>query len=319
MAKTAVLSLKKQTHSDELDISQQAPIYLSKTAAGSLSTSISLLSTAESSEQWITYEQLLLSCLRTGDDKSAHLCLERLTTRFGASNERIMGLRGLFQEAVAEDSTALSKVLQDYDTILTENPTIVPVAKRRIALLKTLSRSSEAISALVQLLAMSPIDAEAWAELSDIYLIENLYQQAIFCLEEVLLITPNAWNIHARLGEVLYMSTISAIDSKDNNAQNTLFQAVQRFSRSIELCDRYLRGYYGLKLVTDRLIALNDKYGKESDQSSMRTGMPMSTIKNLNKIAREEISDIVHRPVAGYDQADVISAKELLDRRPLMK
>jgi ribosomal 50S subunit-associated protein YjgA (DUF615 family) len=60
----------------------------------------------------------MLSCLRTGDEQSAHLCLERLTARFGAENERLMALRGLFQEAVASDDAALKQVLEEYDTIL---------------------------------------------------------------------------------------------------------------------------------------------------------------------------------------------------------
>lgn len=31
--------------------------------------------------------------------------------------------------------------------------------------------------------------------------------------------------------------------------QKHMAEAIKRFSRSIELCDDYLRGYYGLKLV----------------------------------------------------------------------
>lgn len=58
-----------------------------------------------------------------------------------------------------------------------------------------MSRLSEAITALVELLDASPTDAEAWAELSDLYFTQNLFQQAIFSLEEVLLIVPNAWNV----------------------------------------------------------------------------------------------------------------------------
>ncbi len=70
-----------------------------------------------------------------------------------------------------------------------------PVSKRRIALLKSLKKTTEAISALNQFLDSSPTDAEAWAELSDLYLSQGLYQQAIFALEEVILITPYAWNV----------------------------------------------------------------------------------------------------------------------------
>ena len=55
----------------------------------------------------------------------------------------------------------------------------------------------EAISALAQFLDCSPTDAEAWAEISDLYASQGLYQQSIFALEEVLLITPNAWNVRA--------------------------------------------------------------------------------------------------------------------------
>lgn len=69
------------------------------------------------------YEKLLLSCLRTGDDKAAHICLEKLINRFGATNERVMGLRGLYQEAVAQDDSALQKVLEEYSTVLAEDPT----------------------------------------------------------------------------------------------------------------------------------------------------------------------------------------------------
>lgn len=65
----------------------------------------------------------MLSCLRTGDEESAHLCLKRLTERFGDDNERLMALRGLFQEAVAKDDAALKKVMEEYESILMADPT----------------------------------------------------------------------------------------------------------------------------------------------------------------------------------------------------
>lgn len=67
--------------------------------------------------------------------------------------------------------------------------------KRRVALLRSLKRESDAINALVELLAASPTDIESWAELADLYVSQGLYQQAEFCLEEILLSTPNAWNV----------------------------------------------------------------------------------------------------------------------------
>jgi hypothetical protein len=106
-----------------LQLSQQAPAILSSTPSGISPSSLSALwSAAETPELWITYENLMLSCLRTGDTKSAHTCLERLTERFGSKNERLMALRGLFQEAIADDDAALNKVLKEYETILKNDP-----------------------------------------------------------------------------------------------------------------------------------------------------------------------------------------------------
>jgi ER membrane protein complex subunit 2 len=49
------------------------------------------------------------------------------------------------------------------------------------------------------------------------------------------------------MGEIEYSA---ARGSESTQAtQKLLTDAVRRFSRSIELCDDYLRGYYGLKMV----------------------------------------------------------------------
>lgn len=67
--------------------------------------------------------------------------------------------------------------------------------KRRIALLRSMSRNSNATSALVEFVDAFPTDSEAWCELSDLYQRQGMHSQAIFCLEEALLISPNAWNV----------------------------------------------------------------------------------------------------------------------------
>lgn len=45
------------------------------------------------------------------------------------------------------------------------------------------------------MLEYSPTDAEGWSELSELYLAQGVYAQAIYALEEVLIISPNAWNV----------------------------------------------------------------------------------------------------------------------------
>ncbi|GAW12653.1 hypothetical protein ANO14919_020230 [Xylariales sp. No.14919] len=296
--------------------SQQAPSIL-ENSPGAIATSIlqSMLSTSETQELWTVYENLLLSCLRTGDDDSAHQCLGRLVNRFGHDNERIMALKGLLKEATATDNASLDLVLHEYEQILQENPTNLPIAKRRAALLRSMGRNSEAANALNALLDMSPTDAEAWAELADLYLAQGLYSQAIFAQEEVLVLQPNAWNIHARLGEMLLMA------AKTSDAPKRLTEALKRFCRSIELCDNYLRGYYGLKLTIQQLLsepALKASKQTDSEEWSIPSS---STLQKLDGATTEKLAEIVRRNSAGekdwqgYAEAEIAAARELLESR----
>ncbi|CAJ2507861.1 Uu.00g090470.m01.CDS01 [Anthostomella pinea] len=294
--------------------SQQAPNILNN-SPGAVSTSViqSLLSTSESQELWTTYENLLLSLLRTGDDDSAHLCLARLAKRFGDDNERVMALKGLIKEADANDTATLEIILKEYDQILQDNPTNLPIVKRRVALLRSMGRTPESITALISLLDVSPTDAEAWAELADLYFSQGLYSQAIFALEEVLVLQPNAWNVHARLGEMLLMA------SKTSDAPRHLAEALKRFSRSIELCDDYLRGYYGLKLTTTQLLSEPQKASKQTEPDEL--AVPSSaTVQKLDEAATEKLAEIVRRHTAGerdwqgYEEAEITAARELLEK-----
>lgn len=50
------------------------------------------------------------------------------------------------------------------------------------------------------------------------------------------------------MGEIEYSSVAAGTESTEAS-QKLLADALRRFSRSVELCDDYLRGYYGLKKV----------------------------------------------------------------------
>lgn len=103
-----------------LRFSQQAPMILGQHATPGISPLNAPV--RNRLEDYGLMEQLFFSCLQTGDDKSAAMCLERLTQYFGPSNEKVMGLRGLYQEAIAVDRPSLEKCLREYDTILSQNP-----------------------------------------------------------------------------------------------------------------------------------------------------------------------------------------------------
>lgn len=107
---------------EALHLSQQAPLFLQKTCSTLGALPFFSRTATETPEIWALYEKLFLSCLQTGDDKSAHLCLERLTDRFESSNDRLMSLRGLYREAVAENDAVLTHILKDYEDVLAEDP-----------------------------------------------------------------------------------------------------------------------------------------------------------------------------------------------------
>jgi hypothetical protein len=109
------------SHASALQVSQQAPLYLEQSSKSSFP--IPFLSQSEKEETWIIYENLLLSCLRTGDDQSARICLQRLSDRFGADNPRVLASKGLYEEATAEGESDLKKILSQYDKLLEEDPT----------------------------------------------------------------------------------------------------------------------------------------------------------------------------------------------------
>lgn len=110
MAPSLLFNPARLPPSEALQLAQQAPVVLQG-------------SSSETVDQWATYENLLLACLRTSDDEAAAKCMDQLEARFGPDNERVMALRGLLSEAQAENNGELEAVLKQYDAILEGNST----------------------------------------------------------------------------------------------------------------------------------------------------------------------------------------------------
>ncbi|PWY63558.1 tetratricopeptide repeat domain protein [Aspergillus heteromorphus CBS 117.55] len=296
---------------------QKAPIILRRQPHTEKGLSSSLGDNLPEPENYGELEQLMFSCLQSGDDKSALLCIEQLSSRFGVFDAKVAGLRGLFEEATAESEPSLEECLQKYDLAISENPVNLPILKRRIALLNSLSRPMEAISNLNKLLEAVPTDAEAWCELAYLYRSQGMSPQAVYCLEEALLIVPYAWNIHALLGETLFSS---ALLSDLNESCQLLERSIRYFCRSVELCTDYLRGFYGLLMATSLLGEKRLQNHSKDHLSPQRSSSWTSTnftLDELTLFARKRLDDIVRHRSSHYqlwkgDQGDLIAAKELL-------
>jgi len=177
------------------DRSRLAPQALSALAPSPLPYPLSLLFSSDAISKYTSAETLFYSCLQTGDNASAKKCLDALTARFGADNERVMGLAGVYAEATAADTKALEAQLKVYQAQVAEAPANMVIRKRGVALLKSMGRLAEAVQVLVTLVQDNPVDAESWAELGELYVVQGLWGQAVYCFEEVLLGMPNAWNV----------------------------------------------------------------------------------------------------------------------------
>ena len=124
--------------------------------------------------------------------------------------------------------------------------------------------------------------------------------------------------MHVRLAEVIVNSTqASAATSTAQETARGYSEATRRYLRSIELCDNYLRGYYGLKLVTRQLLDIIPTAGSGEgilDQSKVELLNEVSTLK-LWEIVRSSSQGL--KGWEGNDKSELIATRELLDRDEL--
>lgn len=135
------------------------------------------------------------------------------------------------------------------------------------------------------------------------------------------------------MGEVLF---IAATSGNENSEGKTLVEAIRRFCRSIELCDDYIRGFYGLKMVhqasydisqyltcmqaSDQLLAdlSSDGKGRTLVASTDNAELPflsMATIRQLNEKSTSKLAELIRRTSGdAHYAAEITAAKELLDR-----
>lgn len=303
-----------------LALSQKAPLILSHPPTSSLPWPLSLLFSRETPESWAIHENLFLSALRTGDEQSAADVLSRLESRFGEHNERIVTLRGIYNEATAQTTTDLDKVFQGYEKILREDPTNTSIRKRRVAVLKSLGRINDAITAVTVLLQNSPTDVEAWAEASELYASQAAWGQAIYCAEEVLVFAPTSWTAHAHVATLHYLSTASSSPP----SLSELSLALKHFCRAVELNEAYLRAFYGIKIVAAKLLPLlshtpaSSKKRSEHDDDDVPIPT-LSSVQKLDELATHKLGDFVRhfgskkKGQSGYDEAEIIAARQLLN------
>jgi len=191
----------------------------------------------------------------------------------------------------------LDDALELYGEILKDDDSNIAALKRRIAVYKAKGQDQQAIEALTQYLDAFYNDAESWLELSALYLNYHLYQQAGFCLEELILLQPQNHFYHLKYAEILYTS--------DN-----ITVALKEFCRVVELCEDNVRALCGIKLCTSRLLNLpiNAITSSASSSTNSPFSLDMKTISDLNTLAVERLSIIYSKNQRSGNSANEIKS-----------
>jgi tetratricopeptide (TPR) repeat protein len=94
------------------------------------------------------------------------------------------------------------EAVEQYETILQQDPSNLTAHKRLIAVARARGRQDEAISRLVRYTKTFASEESGWLELCERYVEQHQDDLAAFCAEELLLITPENHLYHTRYAEV---------------------------------------------------------------------------------------------------------------------
>ncbi|CAN6462845.1 unnamed protein product [Victoria cruziana] len=186
-------------------------------------------------EEWTLYEQVAVAAMDCQSLDIAKDCIKTLSKRFPGSN-RVGKLEAMLLEARGSWSDAEKA----YTRLLEDNPLDQVIHKRRVAMAKAQGNISGAVECLNKYLEIFMADHDAWRELGEIYVSLQMYKQAAFCYEELILCQPTVPLYHLAYAEVLY--TLGGLEN--------LITAKKYYASTIDLTGgKNTRALFGICLV----------------------------------------------------------------------
>ncbi|KAG6505649.1 hypothetical protein ZIOFF_038014 [Zingiber officinale] len=160
-------------------------------------------------EEWTLYEQVAFAAFDCQQHNVAKVfslslplplhmcdCVAVLSKEFPGSL-RVGRLEGMLLEA--ENSWAEAEKV--YARLLEDNPLDQIIYKRKVAIAKAQGDLKVAVDFLNKYLEIFMSDHDAWRELAEIYVSLQMYKQAAFCYEELLLSQPTVSLYHLAYAE----------------------------------------------------------------------------------------------------------------------
>ncbi|CAL5379676.1 unnamed protein product [Camellia sinensis] len=233
-------------------------------------------------EEWTLYEQVAIAAMDSqcldvarimSDWGGVHIywaktckdCIKVLQKKFPES-KRVGRLEAMLLEAKglwAEAEKAYSSLLED-------NPLDQVIHKRRAAMAKAQGNLSGAIEWLNKYLEIFMADHDAWRELAEIYVSLQMYKQAAFCYEELILSQPTNPLYHLAYADVLY--TLSGLEN--------LQTAKKYYASAIDLTGgKNTRALYGVCLCTFGIGQLTKGRNKDDKEKSELQSLAVTALE----------------------------------------
>ncbi|KAL8148342.1 hypothetical protein AgCh_005641 [Apium graveolens] len=135
--------------------------------------------------EWTLYEQVAVAAMDCQCIDVAKDCIKVLQKKF--PNSKIVGT---LEAMLLEAKGSWKQAEKAYSSFLEDNSLDQFILKRRVAMTRAQGNTSGAIEKLDQYLEIFMADHDAWRELAEIYVSLQMYKQATFCYEELLLSQP---------------------------------------------------------------------------------------------------------------------------------
>ncbi|KZV54414.1 ER membrane protein complex subunit 2-like [Dorcoceras hygrometricum] len=204
-------------------------------------------------EEWTLYEQVCIAAMDCHQLDLSKDCIKVLKKKFPGSR-RVGRLEAMFLEAKG----LWSEAEEAYTSLLEDNQFDQVVHKRRVAMAKAQGNLSGAIELLNKYLEIFMADHEAWRELAETYVSLQMYKQAAFCYEELILAQPTVPLYHLAYADVLY--TIGGLEN--------LQAAKKYYAAAIDLTGgKNVRALFGMCLCASAIGHLAKGRNKEDKES----------------------------------------------------
>lgn len=218
-------------------------------------------------EKWTVIEQFCMAGIDLHDEEIIEACLVRLNKQFPKS-KRVKLLNIM---ALCECPGDYDEAINRYNEMIEEDETNAGARKRKIAVLISQKKNIDAIKELCDYLKIFMNDHESWKELCELYMLEQDYNKAIFCMEELLLSHPLSHIYHTRLAEMYY--TLGTHES--------LEQARSYYSQALKLNESNVKALHGLHLALKRLLGGNKLTAQQRKDYEKLDAWSINAVNNI--------------------------------------